>query len=352
VHLLWSGPNIPRSVIPRDRLFAKSFVEGHTATLANPGAGLLATYYSKPDFTGTSWTRIDPTIDFEWSNVDPVPGIARTNFSVRWTGQLLAEKTETYTFYVLADEPARFWLDGKLLLATGGDNFFFERRESIALNAGDRYDIRLETLSSRGSATAKLAWSSSSTPKAPVPATHLFPSKPTFSKNAPIDFTDKTPPGVLLRNGSFLAGIVERATESSLRMKGRESPLSTVNVSRILLQPLSKQLEEHIPPGRAGLLLRRGDFVDAEFKAIDNGEVRTSSILFGPQAYDATKEVVVIALRHHSVSAVAFEVRLVDGSLLSASGIDVDNGLLVVRDSMAGVVKVAFAELAQIRRAR
>src|SRR6185369_3099170 len=101
-----------------------------TATLDVPPAGLLATYYAKPDFTGPTWTRIDPAIDFDWSQIDPVPGVLRTNFSVRWSGQVLAEKSDNYTFYVLADEPARLWIDGKLLLATAGDAFFFERRES------------------------------------------------------------------------------------------------------------------------------------------------------------------------------------------------------------------------------
>ena len=348
--LFWFGPTIPRSIIPKGRLYPRS-LEGHTATIANPAAGLLGTYYTKPDFTGATWTRIDPTVDFEWSNIDPVPGVARTNFSVRWSGQMLADKSELYTFYILADEPARLWLDGKLLMATGGDNFFFERRESISLNAGERHDLRLETQSNGGNATAKLAWSSPSTPKAPVPSSHLFPSKPTFVRNGPVDLTDKTPAGILLRNGSFLAGSIERATESSLHLSGREAPFSTVNIARILLQPLPRQLEDRILPGRAGLLLAKGDFVDAEFKGIENRQVRASSILFGPQTHDAAK-VLVVALRNHSLSAYAFEIRLLDGTLLYVSRLDVEGGALIVRDNMAGTMKIAFADLAQIRRAR
>ena len=350
--LLWMGPGTPKSIIPKDRLFARGKLTNHTATADATASGLLATYYTHPDFTGATWTRIDPGIDFDWSNVDPLPGFMRTNFSVRWSGQLLADHTETYTFHVLADEPARLWIDGRLLLATGGDNFFFERRESIPLTTGDRYDIRYETHSTAGNATAKLAWSSPSTPKAPVPGTHLFPSRPTPSRKPNLNLTDKTAPGVLLRNNTFLGGTVSSATESSLRLSGHAAPISVLNLARIILQPMSKKLEERIVPGRTGLLLTRGDFVDTEFKGIEGGQVRSSSILFGPRSYDAAKDVLAVVLGPHAPSASSFEIRLINHSVLYASSVAVEDDLFIVRDTLAGTLKIAFADLAQIKRTR
>ena len=352
VRLLWTGPELPQSVVPRDRLFPKSSLTNHTATPGTNAQGLLATYYAKSDFTGPSWTRIDPGIDFEWANIDPLPGVARTNFSVRWSGQVLAEQTESYTFHVLADEPTRLWVGGKLLLATGGDNFYFERRESLPLNGGERYDLRLETQSTGGSATAKLSWSSGSTPKAIVPVTHLFSSRPTATRGAMAISSDKTPPGLLLRNGSFLAGTVERASESSLRLAGRSAPFSTVNIARILLQPLAPRLAERIVAGRAGVLLARGDFVDAEFRGLENGQLLTSSILFGPRSYSAEREALAVVLRDAALSAYAYEIRLLDQTLLHAASLTIENDELVVRDAMAGTVKVAFADIALLKRAR
>ena len=85
---------------------------------------------------------------------------------------------------------------------------------------------------------------------------------------------------------------------------------------------------------------------------LDNGQVRASSILFGLRSYDAAKEVIAIALRNHALSAFTFEVRLLDGSLLHASSITIERDALVIRDSMAGTVQVAVADLAQIKRAR
>jgi hypothetical protein len=350
--LFWQGPNTARSNIPKDRLFARSGLTNHTATLGGNAGGLLATYYRRPDFTGPSWTRIDPSIDFDWSNIDPLPGFARANFSVRWTGQFLADQTEVYTFYVLADEPARLWIDGKLLLAIGGDNFFFERRESTALVGGERHDLRLETLSTGGNSVAKLAWSSPSTPKGPVPPSHLFPSKPTPTRNPLIDPAEKSPPGVLLRNGTFIAGAVESATESSVRLGGllKGTPVSTVNIARILFQPLAKKLEERILPGRAGLLLSQGDFVDAEFRGIDGGQVRAGSVLFGVRTYDAKKDVLAAVLRHPSPAPAACEVRLKDGSVLFAAALSGEADMLLVREATLGPIKVPPSELTFIAR--
>jgi hypothetical protein len=350
--LFWQGPNTARSPVPRDRLFARSALTNHTATLATNSSGLLATYYRRSDFTGPSWTRIDPSVDFDWSSIDPLPGFERGNFSVRWTGQFLADHTEIYTFYVLADEAARLWIDGKLLLATGGDNFFFERRESIPLVGGERHDLRLETFSTGGNAVAKLAWNSSSTPKAPVPPSHLFPSRPTPSRNPAVDLADKTPPGVLLRNGTFIAGEVERASESSVRLGGllKGTPVSTVNIARIVFQPLAKKVEERILPGRAGLLLSQGDFIDAEFRGIDGSQVRAGSVLFGMRTYDTKKEVLAAVLRNLSPTPAVCEVRLKDGSMLLGSAITGESDVLLVRDATLGPIKVPPSELMFLAR--
>jgi hypothetical protein len=350
--LFWQGPNTARTPIPKDRLLARSALTNHTTTLDASASGLLATYYRRPDFTGPTWTRIDPSIDFDWSSIDPLPGFERGNFSVRWTGQFLADYTEVYTFYVLADEPARLWIDGKLLLAIGGDNFFFERRESTGLAGGERHELRMETFSSGGNAVAKLAWSSPSTPKSPVPPSHLFPSRPTPQRNPAVDLADKTPPGVLLRNGTFIAGAVEKATESSVRLGGlfKDTPVSTVNIARIVFQPLAKKLEERILPGRAGLLLSQGDFVDAEFRGIDGGQVRAGSVLFGVRTYDAKKEVLAAVLRQPSPAPAACEVRLKDGSVLHASAMTGEADVLLVRDATLGPIKIPASELTFIAR--
>lgn len=350
VRLQWSGPDTPRGIVPKDRLHARSCLTNHMATLETSAGGLLGVYYGRPDFTGRTWARVDPAIDFNWAEMDPLPGFSRSAFGVRWSGQVLAEHGEPYTFAVLADEPARLWLGGRLLLATGADTFFFERRETVVLNAGERYDLRFETQSTGGQSSAKLMWSSPSTPKAVIPATHLFPSRPTRAALA--EFADKTAPGVLLRNGTFIAGTVDSATETSLRLPARlkGKSISMVNVARVICQPMSDKLAARITPGRTGVLLARGDFVEAEFRGIERGQVNASSILFGTRSYDARKEAVAVVVRDAGLRAGLYEIRLADQTLLNAESFTLTAQVLALHDPLLGPLEFPVTDLAQIQR--
>src|SRR5262249_31088895 len=62
----------------------------HFTALA--GNGLLGTYFSAPGLVGATQTRVDETLSFQWGRGDTVPGGAKTPFSVRWTGFLLANR--------------------------------------------------------------------------------------------------------------------------------------------------------------------------------------------------------------------------------------------------------------------
>ena len=77
--------------------------------------GLSVTYFANTDLTGSSVTRIDSTVDFNFANTSPDPAIS-TVFSARWTGQVLAPNTGSYTFEVEADDGIRLSIDGVLLV--------------------------------------------------------------------------------------------------------------------------------------------------------------------------------------------------------------------------------------------
>jgi hypothetical protein len=69
----------------------------------------------------------------------------------------------------------RLWVNGRLLVNNWTDHATTEDGGTISLTAGLRYAIRMEFYERAGSATARLFWSSASTPKAIVPRTRLFP---------------------------------------------------------------------------------------------------------------------------------------------------------------------------------
>ena len=96
-------------------------------------------------------------------------------FSVRWTGQVQAQYSQTYTFHVLADDGVRLWVNGRLLIDQWRDSTGKESSGSIALQAGVKYDIKLEYYEKANNARAQLAWSSPSTLKQVIPQSRLFP---------------------------------------------------------------------------------------------------------------------------------------------------------------------------------
>ena len=141
------------------------------------GNGLSATYYDNLDFTGTTVTRVDPTIDFNWGTGSPAAGIGVDTFSARWTGQVEPPVSGAYTFYTQSDDGVRLWVNGQPVIDNWTDHASVENSGTIALTAGVRYDIRMEFYENGGNALARLSWSSgTSVPKAVVPSSRLFPT--------------------------------------------------------------------------------------------------------------------------------------------------------------------------------
>jgi len=138
--------------------------------------GLSATYFGNVDLTGTTVTRVDPTIDFDWGDGSPAPGIGINNFSARWTGQVTPKVSGTQTFYTLSDDGVRLWVNGVLLIDNWTDHAPTENSGTINLTAGQRYDLKMEFYEHSNGAVARLLWSAPGVAKEVVPTSQLFPS--------------------------------------------------------------------------------------------------------------------------------------------------------------------------------
>ncbi|MEJ7709151.1 MAG: PA14 domain-containing protein [Pyrinomonadaceae bacterium] len=137
------------------------------------GDGLTATYYGNLNLTGATFTRIDPTVNFEWRS-GPAAGIGADTFSARWVGRVQPQFSETYTFYTRSDDGVRLWVNGQLLINNWTDHSQTENSGRIALVAGQKYDVRMEYYDNTRTGIAKLLWSSSSTPQAIIPRSQLY----------------------------------------------------------------------------------------------------------------------------------------------------------------------------------
>ncbi|MHC4628130.1 MAG: PA14 domain-containing protein [Planctomycetota bacterium] len=138
------------------------------------GGGVKGQYFQGMTPSGNAvLTRTDPQIDFSWGSGGPDPSVGDDNFSARWTGEVEAVFTETYTFYTNSDDGVRLWVDGKQLVDNWTDHGPTENRGTIDLVAGQTYSLVMEFYENGGGAVAELRWSSPSTPKQLIPQAAL-----------------------------------------------------------------------------------------------------------------------------------------------------------------------------------
>ena len=144
-------------------------------TTAGEGGGIKGEYFQGMSPVGNpAVTRTDPQIDFNWGDPGgPDPSVGDDNFSARWTGQVEAVFTETYTFYTNSDDGVRLWVDGKQLVNNWTDHAATENRGTIDLVAGQTYSLVMEFYENGGGAVAELRWSSPSTSKQLIPSAAL-----------------------------------------------------------------------------------------------------------------------------------------------------------------------------------
>ena len=139
--------------------------------------GGLRGYYYTDNFLSDSrldLIRTDAMINFTWGT-GPVTTFGRDFVSVRWEGYVRPLFSETYTFWLDIDDHIRLWIDGILLI----DYWTFSPTTGLLradhdLIAFETYEIILEYRDILHNATARLLWSSLSTPITAIPPSSLI----------------------------------------------------------------------------------------------------------------------------------------------------------------------------------
>ena len=125
----------------------------------NGERGLKAEYFANKTLAGPPVvTRVDPEVNFDWGMSNPAPGIPSDDFSARWTGKLVPDKSGKYRFGAIADDGVRVYLDGKLIAEDWTDHAPATITGEVTLEAGRSYDIKMEYYESKIGAVARLAW--------------------------------------------------------------------------------------------------------------------------------------------------------------------------------------------------
>ncbi|EPR09954.1 PA14 domain-containing protein [Ruminiclostridium papyrosolvens] len=143
--------------------------------------------------TELAMSRIDPKIDFTKDNADtyyrwgdkaPDPKVNSDHYSVVWSGYIMPEFNEDYTFYTTTDDGVKLWIDinrngsydtNELLISNWQKHSETENSsKSVQMEKGKKYRIRMEYYENEYDAVAKLLWSNAKKAKEVVPNSQLF----------------------------------------------------------------------------------------------------------------------------------------------------------------------------------
>ncbi len=129
--------------------------------------------------------RIDPRIDFNWVRNKPDKLIKEDFFNITWTGYIKSEFSENYLFEAEANEGIRMWINGTLVIdqwekvekANASEETI--EKDSIYLQKGKMYPVKINYHEKRQDANAQLFWSSKLKSKEIIPQKNLFSSRNT-----------------------------------------------------------------------------------------------------------------------------------------------------------------------------
>jgi hypothetical protein len=146
-----------------------------TTAPAGNGNGLTAAYFNNMTLSGTAVVnRVDPNVNFSWGTASPATNLPADAFSVRWTGQVKAPTSETYTFCTTSDDGVRLWVNNVQLVNNWTNHAPTENCGQIALSQNQLYSLKMEFYENSGGATAILKWQTASIAKQVVPQGQLF----------------------------------------------------------------------------------------------------------------------------------------------------------------------------------
>lgn len=153
--VLWDNPAYTKvSVGART---AETIPATNLETKEGKSGGLTGSYFHGDTFTGTTTTRIDPKIDFDWTT-SPPENLPHDHYSVRWTGFVRANTAGDYILSTRTDDGVRLWIDDKLVIDDWNARATKNNFATVHFDANSRHSIRMEYYQDAFDATVRLSW--------------------------------------------------------------------------------------------------------------------------------------------------------------------------------------------------
>lgn len=140
-----------------------------THTAITRTSGVQGDYYLGKNFETFAFTRIDDRLEFDWAAGTPDPRLPVDNFSVRWTGFIVAPVSGTYDLVTRSDDGIRLYVDGALMIDNWTNHGETWDYATVTLTAGLPVPFVMEYYEATGGAMARLWWEGPGLPFSSVP---------------------------------------------------------------------------------------------------------------------------------------------------------------------------------------
>lgn len=144
---MYYQPQTTGDVIPAKNLFSPD---------GKPG-GLLGHYYKGINFDKQVNVRTDTNVDFNWCGGPPA-GCPISNYSVRWTGEILTNEAGEYEIGAVVDDGVRLWLDDEMIIDSWKHQGVSYYSKKVRLESKAKFKIKLEYFQGEVDALIKLVW--------------------------------------------------------------------------------------------------------------------------------------------------------------------------------------------------
>src|SRR5262249_42688895 len=113
-----------------------------TDDAAPPVPGLRAEYFA--GYMDLALDRVEPALDHDWGNAAPDPAVGQTDFSVRWTAQMVAPATGSYQIITDTDDGVRVFVGDRMVIDDWHGQYVTRNMASVDLTAGVAVPLRVE----------------------------------------------------------------------------------------------------------------------------------------------------------------------------------------------------------------
>lgn len=159
-------------------------------------------------------------------------------------------------------------------------------------------------------------------------------------------------PQVSLKSGSTKSGEIDSADHRNVRFVGAHTwdTVPVREVSRIDFYWVPTRLDHLVRGDQSGVLLSSGEFVEGQFRGLEEGVCVISSVLFGLKRFAVDGEVLSVVLGRPHLPSGAFEVKTWSGSTWRGMLMAMDDDGVELREESMGRVVIPLYDLKAIAR--